>query len=270
MQGQASLRPPTLPKAKQKIPPQPLRTQGLGTLEDRPPPQPPPPPPRQGRTMTADAQMSRQCQCRREGGWGGERPVVGSAHCLGVMRLRWGHWGDGAAWACNQGRRGHGRLPCLPGTNSPPPANTHLPQAPGATTARAAGCGARGPARPWLGAQGADGRANRRPGVAANLSDPRGRRLPRPAPAVPGTPPGGERRDGRRGSGRASQPRGQGCVRCRPLWGQAPGRRRPPKLPSILSGALVRSHPGPRPRVRRGVFAGISLLTLERPLGAAG
>lgn len=119
-----------------------------------------------------------------------DRPVVGSAHCLGVMRLGWGPWGDGAAWACNQGRRGHGRLPCLPGTNSPAPAKTHLPQAPGATTARAPGCGARGPARPWLGAQG-DRRTDRQTvpvwpqtsatrAAAGFLAPPRPFREPRP------------------------------------------------------------------------------------------
>lgn len=151
--------------------------------------------------MTADAQMSRQCQCRREGGWGGERPVVGSAHCLGVMRLRWGHWGDGAAWACNQGRRGHGRLPCLPGTNSPPPANTHLPQAPGATIARAAGCGARGPARPWLGAQG-DGRTDQQTSRCSRKSQrPARPQASSPRPGRSGNPArGGEegREEGKR------------------------------------------------------------------------
>ena len=176
-----------------------------------------------------------------------DRPVVGSAHCLGVMRLGWGPWGDGAAWACNQGRRGHGRLPCLPGTNSPAPAKTHLPQAPGATTARAPGCGARGPARPWLGAQ-EYGRTDRQTvPVWPQTSATRAAAgfLASPRPGRSGNPARGERRGGRRGSGRASQPRGLGRVRCRPLWGQAPGRRRPPKLPSTL--ALARPHPGPPP-----------------------
>lgn len=140
--------------------------------------------------MTADARgLGSVSADGREAGVE-DRPVVGSAHCLGVMRLGWGPWGDGAAWACNQGRRGHGRLPCLPGTNSPAPAKTHLPQAPGATTARAPGCGARGPARPWLGAQG-DGRTDRQTvpvwpqtsatrAAAGFLAPPRPFREPRP------------------------------------------------------------------------------------------
>lgn len=189
-----------------------------------------------------------------------DRPVVGSAHCLGVMRLRWGPSGDGAAWACNQGRRGHGRLPCLPGTNSPPPAKTHLPQAPGATTARAAGCGA----RPWLGAQG-DGRTDRQtaprwPQTSATRAaagfhaPPRPFREPRPG-ARGGT-----------GGGEADAPPSLGA------WdasGVGPAGDRLPDAgdhPSCLhSGPCAPPPWGPQRGLRGDHF-----LTLERPLGAAG
>ena len=106
------------------------------------------------------------------------------------------------------------------------------------------------------------------PGVAANLSDPRGRRLPRPAPAVPGTPPGAR---GGTGGGEADAPPSLGA------WDASsvgPSGDRLPDAgdhPSCLRLWPLRAPtPGPRPRVRRGVFAGISFLTLEHPLGAAG
>lgn len=70
-----------------------------------------------------------------------ERPVVGSANCLEVIRARLGSL---------QGRRGRGHPPCLPGINSPN-AKTHHPEALVAATATAAGSEALGPARPWLG-----------------------------------------------------------------------------------------------------------------------
>lgn len=198
--------------------------------------------------MTADARgLGSVSADGREAGVE-DRPVVGSAHCLGVMRLRWGPSGDGAAWACNQGRRGHGRLPCLPGTNSPPPAKTHLPQAPGATAARAAGCGA----RPWLGAQG-DGRTDRQtaplwPQTSATRAaagfhaPPRPFREPRPG-ARGGT-----------GGGEADAPPSLGAWDASGVGPQETGSRTQATTQVAFTLALAR----PRPRVRRGVFAGIT------------
>lgn len=203
---------------------------------------------------------SGQCQCRREGGWGGGQTS------RGVRTLPRGYE---APLGSLGGRRRLGLQPGTARTWPPPlPARDELPATRQDSPPSGAGSNSSKSSR-MRGAAMAGSAGGRTDGptdgaaVAANLSDPRGRWLPRPAPAVPGTPPGGERRDGRRGSGRPSQPRGLGRVRGRPAGDRLPDAGDHPSC--LHSGPCAPPPSGPQRGLRGDHF-----LTLERPLGAAG
>ena len=158
-----------------------------------------------------------------------ERPVVGSANCLGVIRARLGSLRGRRCPGSYQVRRGRGHPPCLPGINSPtrqdsPPggagssnSNSSRIRGAGAGAAMAGRVGGRAdgltvvarpqPQRPAWPPASSPRPAPTRPGPA------------RPGPAQPGPTrlfreprPGGrggeEEGEGGRGSGRPSQPRG--------------------------------------------------------------